>query len=61
MINFVTDGAGFEDLGSRQPSLARIRALIGFTPEHSIEDIIRDVAAHMRDRGAASAALEETT
>ena len=54
-------GSGFEDLGSRQPDLSRIRALIGFTPTHSLEDIIRDVAAYVRDPAATTAALEEAT
>jgi UDP-glucose 4-epimerase len=51
-------GSGFEDLGSRQPDLSRLRSLIGFAPTHSIEDIIRDVAAHVRNPVAARAGLE---
>lgn len=54
-------GAGFEDLGSRQPDLSRLRDLIGYAPTHSLEDIIRDVAAHMRDAAAARAAVGENT
>jgi UDP-glucose 4-epimerase len=54
-------GAGFEDLGSRQPDLSRIRGLIDFAPNHSIEDVIRDVAAHLRDPAAARGALEDAT
>lgn len=42
-------GVGFEDLGSRQPDLSRLRELIGFAPAHSLEDIIRDVVAYARD------------
>jgi UDP-glucose 4-epimerase len=46
-------GAGFEDLGSRQPDLSFLRDLIGFAPARSIQDIIGDVATHMRDAAAA--------
>jgi len=46
-------GAGFEDLGSRQPDLSRLRDLIGFAPARSLEDIVTDVAAHMRGSAAA--------
>lgn len=53
-------GAGFEDLGSRQPDLTRLRDLIGFAPTHSLEDVIRDVAAHAREAVRAKAALGET-
>jgi len=52
-------GAGFEDLGSRQPDLTRLRDLIGFAPTHSLEDVIRDVAAYARDSARAKAALGE--
>jgi len=54
-------GAGFEDLGSRQPDLSRLRELIGFAPTHSLEDIISDVAVHARDSAAAHAAVREVT
>jgi len=54
-------GAGFEDLGSRQPDLSRMRDLIGFAPTRSLEETIRDVAAHMRDSAAAREALGEVT
>jgi UDP-glucose 4-epimerase len=40
--------AGFEDLRKREPDLRRIREAIGFTPTHSLEDTIRDIAATIR-------------
>jgi len=46
-------GAGFEDLGSRQPDLSRLRELIGYAPTHSLDDIIRDVATYARGVAAA--------
>jgi UDP-glucose 4-epimerase len=38
---------GFEDMARRVPDIARIGALIGWAPEHTLDDIIRDVAASM--------------
>lgn len=52
-------GAGFEDLGSRQPDLSRVRDLIGYAPTRSMEVIIGDVAAYMRDPAPAMEALGE--
>ena len=39
---------GFEDMRRRMPDTAKIRALTGWTPERSLENIIDDVAAAMR-------------
>lgn len=36
-------GPGFEDIRRRVPDLTRIKALIGYQPRHSLDDIIRDV------------------
>jgi UDP-glucose 4-epimerase len=38
-------GKGFEDMARRVPDISRVGALIGWTPQHSLDDIIRDVAA----------------
>ena len=54
-------GAGFEDLGSRQPDLSRLRDLIGFAPTRSLEDIVTDVAAHVRRSAAVGETVGEVT
>ena len=41
--------AGFEDLRRREPDLRRVREAIGFRPQFSLEQTIRDLAASMRD------------
>ena len=42
-------GEGFEDMQRRVPSLDKAKRMIGYQPTHSLEDIINDVAAEMRD------------
>jgi UDP-glucose 4-epimerase len=37
-------GEGFEDMYRRIPDIEKVRSLIGWTPQHSLADIIRDVA-----------------
>lgn len=41
--------AGFEDAHRREPDISKIKALIGFAPQYSLDDIIRLVAEHMRE------------
>ncbi len=41
---------GFEDMMRRAPDTAEIRALIGWEPQFSLEEIIDDVAAEIRRR-----------
>ena len=41
-------GAGFEDMQRRVPSLEKARALIGYQPTRTLDDIINDVAGEMR-------------
>ncbi|MCA9290274.1 MAG: GDP-mannose 4,6-dehydratase [Phycisphaerales bacterium] len=40
-------GAGFDDLRHRQPDIGRIRDAIGFEPRITLEQTIRDLAAHL--------------
>ena len=40
---------GFEDMQRRVPDITRVRDLIGFSPEVSLDDIIKMVVAHLRD------------
>jgi UDP-glucose 4-epimerase len=39
---------GFEDMARRVPDTARIREAVGWKPEHSLDDIILDVANSLR-------------
>jgi UDP-glucose 4-epimerase len=41
-------GKGFEDMYRRVPDIAKIRALTGWSPRRSLEDVIADVAADRR-------------
>jgi len=41
-------GEGFEELGSRKPDTAAIRALCGWQPRRTIEDAIDDLSAQLR-------------
>ena len=40
-------GEGFDDMRRRVPDLSRAQSLIGYQPEHDLDDILRDVIAHM--------------
>jgi UDP-glucose 4-epimerase len=42
--------AGFEDMPRRVPDLTKIRELIGYAPTLGLEDILRRVIAHERER-----------
>lgn len=44
---------GFEDMEKRVPNTAKLRDLVGFSPRHSLDDIIRDVADYFRQTGLA--------
>lgn len=44
----VAYGEGFEDMERRQPDTSRIRGLIGWRAEHSLDQIIDATAEHMR-------------
>lgn len=41
---------GFEDMPRRVPNTARVRDLLGWTPEYDLDRIIDDVAADLRSR-----------
>ncbi|MEP6787144.1 MAG: nucleoside-diphosphate sugar epimerase, partial [Acidobacteriota bacterium] len=41
-------GAGFEDMQRRVPSLEKARAMIGYQPTRTLDDIINDVADESR-------------
>jgi UDP-glucose 4-epimerase len=42
------DDGGFEDMRRRVPDISRANQLIGFAPENSLDDILRDVVAFYR-------------
>ena len=46
-------GEGFEDMRRRQPDITRIRELIGWEPQHSLDRIIDETIEHMRESVAA--------
>lgn len=48
-------GPGFEDMKRRTPDLSRIQDAIGYEPQHSLDDILQDVIAHMRTPDAVAA------
>jgi len=41
-------GAGFEDMERRLPDLAKVRRLIGYQPQRSLEQTIEDVICYVR-------------
>ena len=41
-------GDGFEDMRRRVPNLAKLKRLVGKTPQRTLDEIIRDVAASLR-------------
>ena len=43
-------GAGFEDMLRRVPDVSKLASLIGWSPTRSLEQIIADVAADLRER-----------
>jgi UDP-glucose 4-epimerase len=46
-------GEGFEDMRRRVPSLEKLKRLVGKVPERTLDEIIRDVAVHLRAARAA--------
>lgn len=45
-------GDDFEDMRRRVPDTRKIRALLGWAPRYSLDDILRDVAADLRSAGS---------
>jgi UDP-glucose 4-epimerase len=41
---------GFEDMQRRVPNISKITSSIAWQPEHSLEDIISDVADYLREK-----------
>jgi UDP-glucose 4-epimerase len=42
--------AGFEDMPRRVPDISKVHAMVGFEPRMSLDDIIRTVIEHFRQR-----------
>ena len=42
--------AGFEDMPRRVPDISKVQSLIGFAPKMGLDDIIRSVIEHVRQR-----------
>lgn len=53
---------GFEDMQRRVPDISRIHGLIGYTPRHTLDQILADVMAdrQLRDRSAAFPSPSQT-
>jgi UDP-glucose 4-epimerase len=43
-------GPGFEDLDRRVPSVERLKAAIGFTPERTLDEFLPEIVADVRAR-----------
>ena len=41
--------AGFEDMRRRVPDTSKVRALLGYSPDSNLDDILNDVIAHFRE------------
>ena len=41
-------GAGFEDMQRRVPDISKVKAKIGWSPEHNLDSIIDSVAAYLK-------------
>ena len=42
--------SGFEDMPRRVPDLTKIRAMIGYEPRHTLDDVLRDVIEYFRSQ-----------
>ena len=40
---------GFEDMQRRVPDISKIKRIVGWTPKLSLDDIINDIATHIKD------------
>ncbi len=50
---------GFEDMQRRVPDTTRIRSLLGWTPKHALDDILRSVIEYERARRSDATSLLE--
>ena len=41
-------GAGFEDMSRRVPDIAKIKRVLGWSPKLGLEEIITDIATHLK-------------
>jgi UDP-glucose 4-epimerase len=54
-------GGGFEDIPRRVPDISKIRALTGWQPTHTLDDILADVISEYAESEAAELALAHAT
>ncbi len=54
-------GEGFEDMYRRVPDIAKVRALIGWSPTRTLDDIVADVIDHIRGDSMAARSLAGVT
>jgi nucleoside-diphosphate-sugar epimerase len=50
--------AGFEDMEHRVPNISRIQRVLGFSPKHNLDSILRDVIAEIREKLNLTTAVE---
>jgi UDP-glucose 4-epimerase len=43
---------GFEDMQRRVPDISRLHTLIGWQPQHTLDEILRSVVAYEQTRGS---------
>ena len=53
-------GPEFEDMKRRTPDVSKLRAATGYEPQHSIDDILRDVIAFMEKAAGSNPTPEES-
>jgi UDP-glucose 4-epimerase len=51
-------GSRFEDMQRRVPALDKIRGLVGYEPEVSLDQLLRDTIHHVREHSGQAAAAE---
>jgi UDP-glucose 4-epimerase len=44
--------SGFEDIAAREPDISKARAVVGFEPQQTLDEILADVIASMQNRPA---------
>jgi UDP-glucose 4-epimerase len=42
--------SGFEDMPRRVPDLTKLKGLVGFTPRHSLDDVLTSVIEYFRKK-----------
>ncbi len=54
-------GTRFEDMQRRVPSLDKIKAMVGYQPQVTLDQLLRDTIEHVKARTAAATPTHSTT